>query len=105
MFLAARVVMHKLIILPAAARFLKKIKEKPLKLVFQKTIDNIIQNPYKGEQKIGDLSGVYCYDFFYNKTNYEIAYTIIEENDKTVVIILAGTRENFYNQLKRYIKK
>jgi hypothetical protein len=96
--------MHKLTILPAAAHFLKKIKEKPLKLEFQKTIDNIIQNSYGGEPKTGDLSGVYCYDFFYNKTNYEIAYTIIEGNDKTVVIILAGTRENFYNQLKRYMK-
>ena len=97
--------MYELIILPAAARFLKKIKEKPLKLAFQKTIDNIIKNPYGGEPKAGDLSGVYCSDFFYNKTNYEIAYTIIEKNDRTIVIILAGTRENFYNQLKRYMKK
>jgi len=97
--------MHKLVILPAAARFIKKIKEKPLKLAFQKTIDDIIQNPYGGKPKTGALLGVYCSDFFYNKTNYEIAYTIIEENDKTIVIILAGTRENFYNQLKRYMKK
>ena len=96
--------MYKLTILPAAAHFLKKIKEKPLKLEFKKTIDNIIQNPYGGELKTGDLLGVYCYDFFYNKTNYEIAYTIIKGNDKTVVIILAGTRENFYNQFKCYMK-
>jgi mRNA interferase RelE/StbE len=97
--------MYKLILLPAAARFLKKIKEKSLKLLFQKTIDEIIKNPYEGDPKTGDLSGVYCYDFFYNKTNYEIAYTIIEDNDKAVVIILSGTRENFYNQLKRYMKQ
>lgn len=96
--------MHKLIILPAAATFLKKIKEKPLKLAFQKAIDNIIQNPYGCEPKTGDLSGVYCCDFFYNKTNYEVAYTIIEENYETIVVILVGTRENFYNQLKRYMK-
>ena len=96
--------MYKLILLPAAARFLKKIKEKSLKLLFQKTIDEIIKNPYEVDPKTGDLSGVYCYDFFYNKTNYEIAYTIIDNNDKTVVIILSGTRENFYNQLKRYMK-
>ena len=96
--------MYKLILLPAAARFLKKIKEKSLKLLFQKTIDEIIKNPYGGEPKTGDLLGVYCYDFFYNKTNYKIAYTIIEDNDKSVVIILSGTRENFYNQLKRYMK-
>ena len=96
--------MRKLIILPPAARFLKKIKEKPLKLAFQKAIDDIIQNPYIGDPKTGDLSGVYCCDFFYNKTNYELAYTIIEENDETVVVILAGTRENFYDELKRYMK-
>ena len=95
---------HKLIILPPAAHFLKKIKEKPLKSAFQKAIDNILQNPYIGDLKTGDLSGVYCSDVFYNKTNYELAYTIIEENDETVVVILAGTRENFYNELKRYMK-
>ena len=96
--------MRKLIILPHAAHFLKKIKEKPLKLAFQKAIDDIIQNPYIGDPKTGDLSGVYCCDFFYNKTNYELAYTIIEENDETVVAILAGIRENFYDELKRYMK-
>lgn len=96
--------MYRLIILPAAARFLKKIKEKPLKLAFQKSIDAMIKDPYRTEPKTGDLSGVYCSDFFYNKTNYEIAYTIIEKDVKTIVIILAGTRENFYNQLKHYMK-
>jgi len=96
--------MRTLIILPPAARFLKKIKEKSLKLAFQKAIDDIIQNPCTGDPKTGDLSGVYCCGFFYNKTNYELAYTIIEENDETVVVILAGTRENFYDELKRYMK-
>ena len=97
--------MHKLIILPQAAHFLKKIKEKPLKSAFKKAIDDIIQNPYIGGPKTGDLSGVYCCDFYYNKTNYEIAYTILEKNGRTVIVILAGTRENFYNELKKYMKK
>lgn len=96
--------MHKLIILPPAARFLKKLKEKPLKAAFQKAVDEILKDPYMGEPKTGDLSGVFCYDIYYNKTNYELAYTIIEEGDLTVVVILAGTRENFYEELKRYMK-
>ncbi|WP_148411904.1 type II toxin-antitoxin system RelE/ParE family toxin [Murimonas intestini] len=37
-------------------------------------------------------------------TSYEIAYRIYEEDDKVVVVILAGTRENFYEELKRYMK-
>jgi mRNA-degrading endonuclease RelE of RelBE toxin-antitoxin system len=96
--------MHKLIILPPAARFLKKLKEQPLRAAFQKTVDEILLNPYIGDPKVGDLTGVYCCDIFYNKTNYELAYTIIEENGETVVVILAGTRENFYCELKRYMK-
>ena len=43
------------------------------------------------------------HDIFYNKTNYEIAYRIYEEDGKLVVVLLAGTRENFYKELKRYM--
>jgi len=96
--------MYKIIILPPAARFLKKLKEKPLKAAFQKVVDEILNDPYIGEPKMGDLSDVFSYNIYYNKTNYELAYTIIEEVDSTVVIILAGTRENFYEELKRYMK-
>ena len=96
--------MNEPIILPAAARYLKKIKEKQLKLAYQTAIDEIIIDPSIGEAKTGDLAGIFCYDIYYNKTNYELAYTLIEQDGETVVAILAGTRENFYDELKRYIK-
>jgi mRNA-degrading endonuclease RelE of RelBE toxin-antitoxin system len=96
--------MYKLIILPPAARYLKKLKENQLKAAFQKAVDEIFKDPYIGEPKTGDLSGIFCYDIYYNRTNYELAYTIIEEGGSTVVVILAGTRENFYEELKRYMK-
>ncbi|MBO8161876.1 MAG: type II toxin-antitoxin system RelE/ParE family toxin [Thermosipho sp. (in: Bacteria)] len=96
--------MYKLIFLPPATRYLKKLKEKPLKAAFQKAIDEILKDPYMGEPKTGDLSGIFCYDIYYNKTNYELAYTIVEDGNSTIVVILAGTRENFYEELKRYMK-
>ncbi|MGI5912424.1 MAG: type II toxin-antitoxin system RelE/ParE family toxin [Syntrophomonadaceae bacterium] len=96
--------MAKLVILPPAARYFKKLKEKPLKDKFQAVIDQLLLDPYFGEPKTGDLSGVYCCDIFHNKTNYELAYTIVEENDETIVVILAGTCENFYEELKGYMK-
>ena len=96
--------MAKLIILPPAARYLKKLKEKVLKDKFQAAIDQVQMDPYFGEPKTGDLSSIYCCDIFHNKTNYELAYTIVEEDDETVVVILAGTRENFYEELKRYMR-
>ncbi|MDD3971261.1 MAG: type II toxin-antitoxin system RelE/ParE family toxin, partial [Clostridia bacterium] len=33
-----------------------------------------------------------------------IAYMIYEQENRTIVVVLAGTRENFYQELKRYIK-
>ena len=88
---------------PAAERFFKKIKEKGLKKAFRDGLERIAEDPYCGKAKIGDLAGIYCLDVFYNKTNYEIAYRVYEEHGRIIVVLLAGTRENFYKELKRYM--
>lgn len=95
--------MYELRYLPPAKKYFKKIKNKQLQLAFQNALTKIAENPTCGEQKTGDLQGFWGYDVFYDKTNYEIAYKIIETPEKTVVVILAGTRENFYKELKQYI--
>ena len=69
---------------------------------FQNALRSISEDPYAGTAKVGDLSGFYCWDVYYARTNYEIAYRIYEEEGKLVVVVLAGTRENFYQELKRY---
>ena len=95
-------------ILPPAAKYLKKLRDKTLKKLFQEAIDRILEDPSIGEEKKGDLRGVRCFDIYYNKTNYELAYTVEEFIDpesgetKTIIVIMAGTRENFYEQLKQY---
>ena len=100
--------MAELRILPPAARFFKKLKDKQLKRLYQKTIDAILEDPSIGEEKTGDLKGVRGYDIFYNHTNCELAYTVeyVKRIDSDaldiVVVIMAGTRENFYEALKRY---
>lgn len=90
--------------LPPAAKYLKKLKDKKLKTLYQEAIDKIRVDHTIGEPKSGDLSGVFGYDIFYNKTNYELAYTVEYEDNKIIVVIMAGTRENFYDELKRYMK-
>lgn len=95
--------MYEIKFLPAAEKYIKKIKEKQLKTAYSQAIEVIRQNPYAGEMKRGDLAGIYGYDVRYAGVNYEIAYTIYEQNNKLVVVLLAGTRENIYEQLKRYI--
>ena len=89
---------------PPAAKYLKKLKDKRLKKLYQDAIDKICGDYTVGEAKTGDLSGFYCYDIYYNKTNYELAYTIERVDGELVVVVMAGTRENFYDELKRYIK-
>ena len=96
--------MYEFRFLPPAEKYLKKVKEKGLKTAFRRALEEINADPYIGELKTGDLAGIYGYDVYYNKTNYELAYRIYEESGALVVVILAGTRENFYQQLKRYMK-
>jgi len=96
--------MYELRFTRAAERYFKKIRGKGLKTVFRNALTAISSDPYIEGLKTGDLAGIYGYDVYYAGTNYEIAYRIYEDGDRIVVVILAGTRENFYNELKRYMK-
>ena len=95
--------MYDLRYMPAAKKYFKKLKEKRLINAYSKALSKIASDPYSGDAKTGDLAGVYCMDVFHDKTNHEIAYRIVEDDEQIVVVIFAGTRENFYAELKRYI--
>jgi mRNA interferase RelE/StbE len=97
--------MQPIAFLPSVERYFKKIKEQGLKDAFREAINQIRQDSYSGIAKKGDLAGIHGYDFFYQCTNYEIAYRIVITAAGTVVVVMmAGTRENFYEQLKNYLK-
>lgn len=89
---------------PRAEKYLRKIKDNNLKQRMKEAILLLAKNPYQGTRKKGDLAGIYGFDVYYNKTNYEIAYRIYENEQKLVVVILVGTRENFYEELKKYME-
>lgn len=89
---------------PQAAKYIKKLKDKKLKKLYQEAIDKIREDYTIGEMKTGDLSGFYGYDIYYNRTNYELAYTVKRVDGELIVVVMAGARENFYNELKRYVK-
>lgn len=68
-------------------------------------INSICGNPFVGEAKKGDLKGYFCVDINHIGTNYELCYTLEEDdNGDMILIVLMGSRENFYEQLKRYLE-
>lgn len=74
--------------------------------VIIEAIDAVRTNPTIGELKQGDLRGIRCLDFYFKSTNYELAYDLEEDEDgniTVVLLLLVGTRENFYDELKRFI--
>lgn len=91
--------MYKIRIMPKAEKFIRKVKEKLLLQKIKQALQKIQTNPYIGKTKKGDLSGIYGFDVFYHNINYEISYKGYQEKS-IVVIILIGTRENFYQELK-----
>lgn len=58
----------------------------------------IILQPNTGQAKKGDLAGVYVYKFDCVNQVYLLAY---EYDPQTRVLLLVGTHENFYRNLKR----
>ncbi|GHU85852.1 addiction module toxin RelE [Clostridia bacterium] len=92
----------KLLYSPPASKYLKKIKDKRLRKEFFETIDKILANPTIGKPKKGDLKGRLCYGFYYDRTEYRVSYRVI--NNETLLIVTVGTHENFYRDLKRYLK-
>jgi mRNA interferase RelE/StbE len=95
--------MYEVLFSPAAERYFKELKEKGLKDAYRTALDRLEEDPYIGQPKRGDLAGIYGYDVNHAGVNYEIAYVVYEESTKRVVVMLAGSRQNFYEQLKRYI--
>ncbi len=58
----------------------------------------ICENPNLGEQKKGDLADIYVYKFTCNTQLYLLAYMF---DPATLALVLLGTHENFYRELKR----
>ena len=61
-------------------------------------VEDIIKSPQLGEPKRGDLAGVYVYKF---KSNSQLMLLAYEYDPETRMLLLLGSHENFYRDLKR----
>lgn len=82
---------------------IKKKLPKPLRLELDAQIKLICENPALGEAKAGDLKGVRVHKFVHLGRLYLLAY-LVDEPQKVIYLLAIGGHENFYRDLKRYLK-
>lgn len=61
-------------------------------------VAEIVRDPSVGEAKKGDLAGVYVYKF---KCRGQLTLLAYEYDPQTRLLLLLGSHENFYRDLKR----
>lgn len=61
-------------------------------------IRTIMKNPKMGQEKKGDLTGVFVYKFKINHQEVLLAY---EWNESERLLLALGVHENFYRDLKK----
>ena len=83
--------------MPAFKKAYKRL-HKNEKAEVDAAIREIIADPEMGEPKKGDLTGVYVHKFKVNKQETLLAY---EWDAKLRLLLLLGSHENFYRNLKR----
>ena len=83
-----------------------RIKKKlpfPLRNQINLIEDEIALNPYSAERKKGDLKEVFIKKFSLLGEVYLLAYKA-DERAKEAIFLAIGGHENFYRDLKRYLK-
>ncbi|KAF0117471.1 MAG: hypothetical protein FD151_2353 [bacterium] len=83
--------------------FEKKVKKmsKPEKDSLDREIRSIADDPSVGEEKKGDLRGVFVHKFKLKTTQYLLAYRKVGED---LELLMIGPHENYYRDLKQYLK-
>ena len=90
--------MRKVFQTPTFAKNKKRLHKNQIKEL-DGVILEILKNPEIGEQKKGDLQGVYVYKCKITKKLYLVAYQF---DEATLTLLMVGSHENFYRDLKKH---
>ena len=82
--------------------FAKKVKKlaKPEKETLDKAIQEILNDPEIGDEKKGDLRGVFVHKFKIQATQYLLSYRFTMNE---LELIMLGAHENYSRDLKKII--
>ena len=82
-------------------RYVKKLPRQFQQVILD-TVEEVLADPKVGQLKKGDLEGFRVHKFTMGRQLTLIAYKV--END-SLVLYQVGSHENFYKNLKRYLKE
>ena len=84
--------------------FENKVKKfsKQEKEILDGEIKKTIENLLIGEEKRGDLRGVYIHKFKIKSIQYLLSYRMMKAD---LELIMIGSHENYYRNLKSYLKR
>ncbi len=87
-----------------SSSFARKAKKfsKQQKADLDTAIKAIIENPAVGVEKKGDLKGILIHKFKVKGSLFLLSYRFINED---LELIMLNSRENYYRDLKTYLKK
>jgi len=72
------------------------------KEILDEEVKKIVENTLIGEEKKGDLRGIYVYKFKIKSIQYLLSYRMIKAG---LELIMVGPHENYYRDLKGYLKR
>ena len=90
------------LVTPTFAKAVKKLHAKD-KTAVDKAVKAVASDPAIGDEKKGDLAGIFVYKFKINKQDILLAYQLHPTKFQPVSVLLLslGSHENFYTELKR----
>ena len=88
----------RILVAPSCARRIKRFHPNQKKSL-DKVIKTISNNPAVGEEKIGDLDGIFIHKFRMGNERWLLAYRLVSAQE--VKLLLVGPHENFYRELKK----
>ncbi|MGE6552818.1 type II toxin-antitoxin system RelE/ParE family toxin [Bacillus mycoides] len=85
-------------------KLIKKLEKRQRRLVeeYEEKKESILQNPDIGKILKGDLNEYRVYDWTIQGTGIRLAY-VYYVGDNHITFVYFGTRENFYQELGRYV--
>ena len=84
--------------------FEKRVRHfrKQEKTILDQQVRKIVENPAIGQEKRGELRGVFVHKFKIHATQYLLSYRMA--NADILELIMIGPHENYYRDLTTYLK-